>query len=75
VYTDSETWAGDIHPRQALVEYRQKLGIGAKLVVIGMVSNEFSIADPNDAGMLDVVGFDTATPAIIADFATQTPGA
>jgi 60 kDa SS-A/Ro ribonucleoprotein len=71
VYTDSETWAGDIHPSQALKAYRQKMGIGAKLVVVGMVSNEFSIADPNDAGMLDVVGFDTATPAIIADFATQ----
>jgi 60 kDa SS-A/Ro ribonucleoprotein len=75
VYTDSETWAGDIHPSQALKAYRQKMGIGAKLVVVGMVSNEFSIADPNDAGMLDVVGFDTATPAIIADFATQTPRA
>ena len=48
------------------------MGIGAKLVVIGMVSNGFTIADPNDAGMLDVVGFDTATPSIIADFATQT---
>jgi 60 kDa SS-A/Ro ribonucleoprotein len=72
VYTDSETWAGDIHPRQALDEYRQKMGIGAKLVVIGMVSNGFTIADPNDAGMLDVVGFDTATPSVIADFATKT---
>ena len=41
----------------------------AKLVVVGMVSNGFSIADPNDAGMLDVVGFDTGTPAVIADFA------
>jgi 60 kDa SS-A/Ro ribonucleoprotein len=71
VYTDSETWAGDIHPVQALRAYRQKMGIGAKLVVIGMVSNGFSIADPSDAGMLDVVGFDTATPSIIADFATQ----
>ena len=49
--------------------YRQKTGIGAKLVVIGMVSNGFTIADPNDAGMLDVVGFDTATPEVIADFA------
>ena len=57
VYTDSETWAGDVHPVQALRAYRQKMGIGAKLVVIGMVSNEFSIADPDDAGMLDVVGF------------------
>jgi 60 kDa SS-A/Ro ribonucleoprotein len=70
VYTDSETWAGAIHPVQALNAYRQKLGIGAKLVVIGMTSNGFTIADPNDAGMLDVVGFDTATPSIIADFAT-----
>ena len=60
VYTDSETWAGAIHPSQALAAYRQKMGIGAKLVVIGMVSNGFTIADPNDAGMLDVVGFDTA---------------
>jgi 60 kDa SS-A/Ro ribonucleoprotein len=71
VYTDSETWAGDIHPSQALRAYRQKTGIGAKLVVVGMTSNGFSIADPNDAGMLDVVGFDTATPALISDFATQ----
>ena len=71
VYTDSETWAGDIHPAQALRAYRDKTGIGAKLVVIGMTSNGFSIADPNDAGMLDVVGFDPATPSVISDFATQ----
>ncbi len=71
VYTDSETWYGDIHPAQALQRYREKTGIPAKLVVVGMVANEFSIADPNDAGMLDVVGFDTATPNLIADFATS----
>ena len=68
VYTDSETWAGSIHPSQALIQYRQKTGIPAKLVVVGMVSNGFSIADPNDAGMLDVVGFDTSAPAVMADF-------
>jgi 60 kDa SS-A/Ro ribonucleoprotein len=68
VYTDSETWAGNIHATQALREYRQRTGINAKLVVVGMVSNGFSIADPNDAGMLDVVGFDTATPSVISDF-------
>jgi 60 kDa SS-A/Ro ribonucleoprotein len=68
VYTDSETWAGRIHPVEALRAYRQRTGIAAKLVVVGMVSNGFSIADPNDAGMLDVVGFDTAVPALIADF-------
>lgn len=69
VYTDSETWAGRIHPCQALQQYREKTGIPAKLIVVGMVSSGFTIADPNDAGMLDCVGFDTTTPAVIADFA------
>ena len=68
VFTDSETWAGVIHPKQALDKYRQTSGIPAKSVVVGMVSNGFTIADPNDAGMMDVVGFDTAAPAVIADF-------
>ena len=71
IYTDSETWAGDVHPVQALRDYRRASGIDARLVVVGMVSNGFSIADPADAGMLDVVGFDTATPPLIADFARR----
>jgi hypothetical protein len=45
---------------QALRQYREATGIPAKLVVVAMASNGFSIADPNDAGMLDVVGFDAA---------------
>jgi len=68
IYTDSETWAGNIHPAQALRRYRERMGIAAKLIVVGMVSNRFSIADPADGSMLDVVGFDTATPQLIADF-------
>jgi 60 kDa SS-A/Ro ribonucleoprotein len=72
IYTDSETWAGKVHPSQALRQYRERTGIPAKLVVVGMASNGFSIADPGDAGMLDVVGFDTATPQVIADFAAAT---
>jgi 60 kDa SS-A/Ro ribonucleoprotein len=69
IYTDSETWAGSIHPARALADYRRASGIDARLVVVGMVSNGFSIADPNDPGMLDVVGFDTATPQLVSDFA------
>jgi 60 kDa SS-A/Ro ribonucleoprotein len=72
IYTDSETWAGDVHPVQALRDYRRASGIDARLIVVGMVSNRFSIADPADPGMLDVVGFDTATPQLIADFARGT---
>ena len=68
VLTDSETWYGSIHPAEALRLYRGVTGIPAKLVVVGMVSNEFSIADPEDGGMMDVMGFDTAVPQVIADF-------
>lgn len=68
VYTDSETWAGDVHPTQALQEYREKSGIPAKLIVVGMEANHFTIADPDDAGMLDVVGFDTSAPSVMSDF-------
>jgi 60 kDa SS-A/Ro ribonucleoprotein len=67
-YTDSETWAGAIHPAQALRQYRSEFVGDAKAVVVGMTSNGFTIADPNDRGMMDVVGFDTTAPAVIADF-------
>jgi len=69
VYTDNETWAGTVHPVQALRQYRAKTGISAKLIVAGMTSTGFSIADPDDGGMLDVIGFDSAAPAVMADFA------
>lgn len=71
IYTDSETWAGAIHPMQALKQYRAKTGIAAKLVTVGMVSNGFTIGDPNDAGALDVVGFDSSAPAVISQFIAQ----
>jgi 60 kDa SS-A/Ro ribonucleoprotein len=70
-YTDSETWAGNIHPAQALRQYRDEFIGDAKAVVVGMTSNGFTLADPNDRGMLDVVGFDTTVPAVIADFVRE----
>lgn len=68
IYTDNETWAGGIKPAQALEEYRRKTGIDAKLVVVGMTATDFTIADPNDPGQLDVVGFDTAAPNVMSEF-------
>lgn len=68
VYTDSETWFGSVHPAEALRRYRERMGIPAKLIVVGMLANRFSIADPTDGGMLDVVGFDTAAPQVMRDF-------
>lgn len=69
IYTDNETWAGTIHPHQALKKYRERTGIPAKLVVVATTSTRFSIADPSDSGMLDVVGFDAVAPQLISDFA------
>ena len=43
-----------------------------KMVVVGMTSSEFTIADPDDAGMLDVVGFDASAPRVISDFSKGT---
>lgn len=71
VYTDNETYAGSIHPFQALRTYRERMGIAAKLVVVGMTSTGFSIADPSDGGMLDLVGFDTTAPAVMTSFAAS----
>lgn len=73
VYTDSETNGtyGSMHPVQALNLYRQATGIPAKLIVVGMTSTQFTIADGNDRGMLDVVGFDTATPQVISSFIAE----
>ena len=66
--TDNETWAGSMHPHQALALYRQETGIPARLAVVGMTATEFTIADPADPGSVDVAGFDAAVPKLLADF-------
>ena len=68
VYTDNETWAGAVHPHQALTAYRQSRGIDAKMAVVGMTATQCSIADPSDPGMLDIAGFDVSTPAVVSAF-------
>ena len=71
VITDNETYAGRIQPVQALRDYRNAFNKTAKLCVIGTSVSSFTIADPKDAGMLDIAGFDSAAPQIIADFASK----
>ncbi|CAI5452675.1 unnamed protein product [Caenorhabditis angaria] len=69
VYTDNDTWAGHVHPFEALQQYREKSGIhDAKLIVMGMTATPFTIADPRDRGMLDISGFDSSVPSIVAEF-------
>jgi len=66
--TDNETWAGPVQVPQALREYRNKLNVPARLVTAGVTSTGFTIADPTDAGMLDVVGCSTDMPGVISSF-------
>lgn len=68
IYTDNETWCGNIHPSQALEQYRQKMGINAKLAVCAFAVNNFSIADPKDLGMMDFVGMSADTPKFLSAF-------
>lgn len=68
LYTDGQTWAGPQHPVQAMAAYRGARVAEAKMVSVAFVGYGNSVVDGSDAGMLDVVGFDTAAPALIADF-------
>lgn len=67
--TDNETWTGHIHPAKALNSYRKARNNSARSAVIACTSTGYSIADPADPGMLDLVGFDTASPRILREFA------
>jgi 60 kDa SS-A/Ro ribonucleoprotein len=69
IFTDNESWAGQVHASDALQRYRASSGIQARLVVCAMSATSYSIADPSDAGMLDIVGLDASVPELIASFA------
>jgi 60 kDa SS-A/Ro ribonucleoprotein len=66
--TDSETNGSSMHPSMALKQYRHRHNPKAKCVVLATTATKFSIADPNDAGMLDIAGFDSNVPLLLADF-------
>ena len=69
VYTDPDTSRSIIPPAEALREYREYTEIyDARLIVVGMVSNGFTVADPDDPFMMDIVGFDTDAPKAMMNF-------
>lgn len=68
IWTDNETNCSRVHPSVALKNYREVMGIDAKLIVCATCANSFTIADPEDRGMLDIAGFDSSVPTIIHDF-------
>ncbi|VDN07075.1 unnamed protein product [Thelazia callipaeda] len=69
VFTDNETYFGNIHPFVALQKYRTAMNIpDSKLIVMAMTGTKFSIADPNDLNMLDISGLDSSVPELVSEF-------
>lgn len=68
VYTDNEVNHGYKVP-DLIAEYRRKCNKpDAKMVVVGMEVNQFTVADPKDFNMMDFAGFDPNTPSAISSF-------
>lgn len=68
VFTDNEVNRGEQHAAQALAKYRAKHVKNAKLIVCATSVTDFTIADPKDPGMMDIVGFDSSAPQLIQSF-------
>jgi 60 kDa SS-A/Ro ribonucleoprotein len=74
VVTDSETVYRESSPTDALLRYRETVGIDARLAIVGMTSSGFSLADPEDAAMLDMIGFDADSPRALVEFLGEPDG-
>jgi 60 kDa SS-A/Ro ribonucleoprotein len=69
IYTDNETWFGQIHPHQSLKTYREFVGHDVKFAVVSITATGTSIADMTDPSQMDIAGFDANVPAVLSDFA------
>ncbi|KAL4660129.1 60 kDa SS-A/Ro ribonucleoprotein [Arapaima gigas] len=68
IFTNNVTFVGKVHPAEALKMHREKMGVSSKLMVCGLTSNGFTIADPEDRGMLDICGFDSGALHVFRNF-------
>lgn len=64
-WTDSESWAGNKHPSQALDEYRKKVNPNIKAVYVTLAPYRITLVDPKDPLSWDLGGFDPGMPRII----------
>lgn len=70
IYTDNETNQRD-KPSHALNYYRAMHNPNAKLATVALMGGAFSIADPNDPGQVDFIGFDPTVPSVMVSLAEQ----
>ena len=60
---------GPVDPCEALVRYREQMGIDSRLVVCALSAKECSISGADDRGILYMAGFNSSVPNIIRNFA------
>jgi 60 kDa SS-A/Ro ribonucleoprotein len=66
--TDNETWSGVGKVPELVREYRARYVQDARFISVAMIASEHTVCDPYDKYMMDIVGFDTAAPALINNF-------
>jgi 60 kDa SS-A/Ro ribonucleoprotein len=68
IFTDSESWAGNRHPAQALDAYRAHKNQGAKVIWCAMTAGDSSLGLPEDRSCLGIAGFDASAPMLVSNF-------
>ena len=68
IFTDHETWYGNIHAVQVLEELRRESKRRVKVVCAATTATGASIGDPADPDTLQISGFDASVPLAIEAF-------
>lgn len=66
--TDSETWAGNVHVREAIKVYRRDVFSTARLINVAMTANNVSNIESDDWLSLETVGFSSDVPMVVSQF-------
>jgi 60 kDa SS-A/Ro ribonucleoprotein len=67
ILTDSETWAGNVHAKVALDQYRKRIGVQTKVIEIALAANPYTNFPP-DPNILRIVGFDASVITVLQEF-------
>ena len=78
MYTDNESWTGRWgywgtvvttgHTFEEIAKYRREVSPAARFMIAAMTATPGSQAPPDDPFCMELVGMDSSTPGIVAEF-------
>lgn len=68
IFTDNETWAGTYHSANVLDRYRDKINPAARVIVASVTAAGYTIMDPAAPGVVNIAGFDSNLPTLVAGY-------